>query len=637
MLVLFPVLSIRVMQSRNVHRQRFPSVESIETWNDLGDSIELEAESLLQNGDNGAVRAVFATYNQLENILQPVSQRHKEEPVFINSKVISASLGRGRHIELSKPAKITFKHLNEVEDVSRMKSSCVYWDYVSNQWSEDGCRLVNGNTTHTICSCNHLTNFALLMSHQPLGGSGVAKTSLDSNDGTLVPLPSKEQPSEATSSPISKHISTIVASVATLISAAVIVFFAVMAWRRFRVTHQCRAALEKSGLPCFHKTKEMADKDKANKGNFYTVTPKLNLTSLNVNNRGNGAAANEETPELMEAQQFFEHMIALQKNQENLVNHKGRRSSSANGTNNEADGAAAISNVDDKPNNVDQQNILILNNMRKSKMSKQKPGNAPPGSGNDPMYQKHGGNYARALSPYNHIYMEIDGMTDAGGEGACPVYEPLNHSETYMMSTMSDMSEDNGGNYHLNGLSYNSDVSRQSSSRESRPLIRPNSVVEHRNLLQTISGVLHSQSVRLAPSATVASQLSNGYRGCATLHPVRRIVNHGSGGATAVSAIFENGGRNTIARLGGQQVSRILQGERQPVFEAVPLQVTTMNGNQFVRLDFAGNEEQQLATSDFGAGRPGQIQAPVHSQRIVSNANLPIVQFARPFSDNGPN
>jgi len=50
------------------------------------------------------------------------------------------------------------------------------------------------------------------------------------------------------------------------------------------------------------------------------------------------------------------------------------------------------------------------------------------------------------------------------------------------------------------------------------------------------------------------------------------------------------------------------------------------------RLDFAGNE--QIATSDFGAGRPGQIQAPVHSQRIVTSANLPMVQFARPFSEN---
>jgi hypothetical protein len=603
-------------------------VESIESWNDHGDSIEIEAESLLQNGDNGAVRAVFATYNQLEAILQPSAQsKGKPENLFINSKIISASLGRGRHVELSKPAKITFKHLNEVEDVASMKSKCVYWDYLSNHWSEDGCRLVDRNATHSVCSCTHLTNFALLMSQQPHGLLDSVKTQdLDSGVDSLLPLPSQERPTEATSSPLSKHISTIVASVATLVSAAVIVFFAVMAWRRFRVTHQCRAALEKSGLPCFHKTKEMADKDKANKGNFYTVTPKLNLTSLNVNQRANGSAANDETPELMEAQQFFEHMISLQKNQENSALNKGRRSSSAN------DGeSAAATAVDDKPGSCDPQAILTLNNMRKSKMAKQKSANGsnPGAAGNEPMYPKHG--YARALSPYNHIYMEIDGMTDAGGEAACPVYEPLNHSETYMMSTMSDMSEDNG-NYNVTGFNYNSDASRQSSSRESRPLIRPTSVHEQRNLLQTISGVLHSQSVRLAPTSQ-----QNAMRGCATLHPVRRIINHGGNGAT-VSALFDHGGRNTIARLGGQHVSRILQQQQQErqVFEAVPLQVTTLNGNQFVRLDFAGNEQQQqqVVTSDFGGGRPGQIQAPVHSQRIVASTNLPIPQFARPFSEN---
>ena len=117
---------------------------------------------------------------------------------------------------------------------------------------------------------------------------------------------------------------------------------------------------------------------------------------------------------------------------------------------------------------------------------------------------------------------------------------------------------------------------------------------------------------------------------------------HGSSSA----AIFENGGgRNTIARLGGQHVAaRMLQGERH-MFESVPLQVTTMNGNQFVRLDFTEQQmqqqqQQQIATSDFGAGgtlpngRPGQIQAPVHSQRIISSSNLPIPQFARPFSEN---
>merc|ERR1719270_2869398 len=55
------LLSIRVMQSRNTHRQRFPSVEeNISTsWTSTGDSVELASQALLANGDNGAVRVVF--------------------------------------------------------------------------------------------------------------------------------------------------------------------------------------------------------------------------------------------------------------------------------------------------------------------------------------------------------------------------------------------------------------------------------------------------------------------------------------------------------------------------------------------------------------------------------------------------
>ena len=88
---------------------------------------------------------------------------------------------------------------------------------------------------------------------------------------------------------------------------------------------------------------------------------------------------------------------------------------------------------------------------------------------------------------------------------APPIYEPLTHSETYLMSTMSDMSEDNYN--YINGL--NSDVSRQSSSRESRPLIRSISTEPRANLLQTISGVLHSQSVRIAPSGNTFNAANN--------------------------------------------------------------------------------------------------------------------------------
>ena len=144
-----------------------------------------------------------------------------------------ASLGRGRHIELPKPVEITFKHLNEV-DPARVRPQCVYWDYVSNAWSEDGCHAVMSNVTHTQCSCNHLTNFALLMSHS---------TDHIAPSNSLVP---KSQAAKTTKSSVfSKHmIHTTVASVSALILVIGIIFFIVMAWKRFKVSSQCRLALE---------------------------------------------------------------------------------------------------------------------------------------------------------------------------------------------------------------------------------------------------------------------------------------------------------------------------------------------------------------------------------------------------------
>ena len=60
------------MQSRNAHRQIFPSVETIESWNSSGDSIILSPEAILQNGNNGAVRVIFTAFNQLDQLLVPI-------------------------------------------------------------------------------------------------------------------------------------------------------------------------------------------------------------------------------------------------------------------------------------------------------------------------------------------------------------------------------------------------------------------------------------------------------------------------------------------------------------------------------------------------------------------------------------
>ena len=98
-LILLSVLSIRVMQSRNAHRQIFPYSETIESWNSSGDSIILSPEAIRQNGNNGAVRVIFTAFNQLDQLLIPIKTSPpsrwqtmgKEEKKFINSRIIAGN------------------------------------------------------------------------------------------------------------------------------------------------------------------------------------------------------------------------------------------------------------------------------------------------------------------------------------------------------------------------------------------------------------------------------------------------------------------------------------------------------------------------------------------------------------------
>lgn len=112
----------------------FPSEASTDKWSASNDWLELPRGALLENSENGLVRLVFVAFDRLEEILQwqPESQYDSETQTqrnlsrVLNSKIISASLGKGRHIQLSEPVKIFLKHL-KTENVSN--PSCVFWDY----------------------------------------------------------------------------------------------------------------------------------------------------------------------------------------------------------------------------------------------------------------------------------------------------------------------------------------------------------------------------------------------------------------------------------------------------------------------------------------------------------------------------
>ncbi|XP_046406446.1 adhesion G protein-coupled receptor L2-like isoform X5 [Ischnura elegans] len=163
------VLSVRVLETRNVGVEEFPSPAAWDQWNASRDWVQLPRAALLENGEGGLVRLVFIAFDRLEEVLrpQPVSPSWRDgmnvmrkATRVLNSKVISASLGKGRHIQLSSPVRISLRHIR-TENVS--DPACVFWDYTTSSWSEEGCRVESTNISHTLCQCDHLTNFAVLM------------------------------------------------------------------------------------------------------------------------------------------------------------------------------------------------------------------------------------------------------------------------------------------------------------------------------------------------------------------------------------------------------------------------------------------------------------------------------------------
>lgn len=67
--------------------------------------------------------------------------------------------------------KLTHKQLVDATNESnRLFLYCVFLNFSSGEgvWSSQGCALTEGNLTHSVCRCTHLTNFAILMQVVPL-------------------------------------------------------------------------------------------------------------------------------------------------------------------------------------------------------------------------------------------------------------------------------------------------------------------------------------------------------------------------------------------------------------------------------------------------------------------------------------
>uniref|UniRef100_A0A8I3WK46 Adhesion G protein-coupled receptor L3 n=1 Tax=Callithrix jacchus TaxID=9483 RepID=A0A8I3WK46_CALJA len=174
--------------------------QALNAWRDLTTSDQLRAATMLlhtveesafvladnllktdivrENTDNiREIRVAFVLYDNLGPYLSTENASMKlgtealstNHSVIVNSPVITAAINKefSNKVYLADPVVFTVKHIKQSEE--NFNPNCSFWSYskrtMTGYWSTQGCRLLTTNKTHTTCSCNHLTNFAVLMAH----------------------------------------------------------------------------------------------------------------------------------------------------------------------------------------------------------------------------------------------------------------------------------------------------------------------------------------------------------------------------------------------------------------------------------------------------------------------------------------
>ncbi|XP_053435082.1 adhesion G-protein coupled receptor G4 [Nycticebus coucang] len=83
----------------------------------------------------------------------------------LTTYVVSASISDMSIQNLADPVVITLQHIQGNQNYDQVH--CAFWDFENNNglggWTSSGCKVKETNINHTICQCDHLTHFGVLM------------------------------------------------------------------------------------------------------------------------------------------------------------------------------------------------------------------------------------------------------------------------------------------------------------------------------------------------------------------------------------------------------------------------------------------------------------------------------------------
>nr|XP_054769321.1 adhesion G-protein coupled receptor D1-like [Lytechinus pictus] len=156
-------VAIEIVPVDDFEGSSFPSSDS----NSSDTSITIPTVVLPENA-TGHLVSVFILHTRPPPLGGNLVENNRSDVRFqLNSQVISASvsLADDGAVAFNEPIRIVLR--NSQEDGTGNSSHCVFYDFSAENntgaWSTEGCRISDTNATYITCSCDHLTNFAILL------------------------------------------------------------------------------------------------------------------------------------------------------------------------------------------------------------------------------------------------------------------------------------------------------------------------------------------------------------------------------------------------------------------------------------------------------------------------------------------
>ncbi|KAJ8385889.1 hypothetical protein AAFF_G00179550 [Aldrovandia affinis] len=125
-----------------------------------GNTMAINLPAIAKN-NNGSAAAVLMSASGMEKLMSPSFFR-TENVTEMYSEIITATLPKINNTELPEPVDFTIQHKKKFQ---AGLVTCVYWEDKGKEkhWSVEGCTASFSNETHTVCSCTHLSTFAILL------------------------------------------------------------------------------------------------------------------------------------------------------------------------------------------------------------------------------------------------------------------------------------------------------------------------------------------------------------------------------------------------------------------------------------------------------------------------------------------